>query len=112
MEPDRQTQREVLAVLRNLSGAIASNDVRGVLDNFVASASVVMFGSEEPEIAYGRDELERLWGRVLSRGQRYVWSWSDETVASRDGVAWVSAKATVSINDESGQREVAYRATM
>ncbi len=99
-------------MLRGLGDAIAANNVRGVLDAFSDSDGVVMFGSEGPETAYGRAELERVWTRVLSRGQRYVWHWSDETVASIGGVAWLSAKATVSIDDQSGHREVPYRATM
>lgn len=112
MNLDTQTHSEVVGVLHALGAAIAGGDVDAVLANFSESDDLVMFGSERPETAYGRAELESLWARVLSRGQRYVWHWTEETVATAGEVAWLSAQALVTIDDDAGHRELLYRATL
>jgi lysophospholipase L1-like esterase len=106
------TRDEVIAVLHRLGRGIAAADVDAVLREFASSETVVMFGSEGPETAYGRSELAALWARVLSRGQSYIWNWRDETVAFLGSVAWLSATATVSLRDSTDVRELAYRATL
>ncbi len=112
MNPAAPSHDDIVAVLQKLGDAIASGDVGAVLALFSHSDDVVMFGSEKPETAHGYAELESLWQRVLSRGQRYVWSWSDQTVATAGNVAWLSAKAQVTIDDDSEHRVLPYRATM
>jgi ketosteroid isomerase-like protein len=102
----------VLSVLRDLSEAIAAKDVEAVLAAFSESDGVTMFGSEGPEVAYGRGDLEALWSRVLSRDQQYLWRWREERVLIAGDVAWLSAKAEVSIDGGSDRRELPYRVTL
>jgi uncharacterized protein (TIGR02246 family) len=111
--PEDQTYREsALQVLNALGDAIAAGDAESVLALFNASDDVVMFGSERQEVAYGYQDLERLWRRVLARGQTYVWRWKNETVIGGPDLAVVSAEALVEITTSDGVRTVPYRATV
>lgn len=104
---------ELTGILSRLSAAIAQGDATRVLAEFAAGKDVVMFGSEEAETAYGHEEIATLWRRVLSRGQRYEWRWSDQTVTRRGAVAWLSATATVTLEESSGaMRGIPYRLTL
>lgn len=103
-----------VGLLEALSAAIHSTDAKAVVALFVDSDDVVMVGSEERETAVGREELARLWERVLSRGQRYAWEWLDPRVSTFGDLACVFARARVSIEDTAGLGDSAvdYRATM
>ena len=103
---------EVIAVLQDLARAIANGDVGSVLASFWDSDQTMMVGSEQGETAFGRDALRQLWTRVLSRGQCYTLQWYDERVASAGSVAWLSARAVVTLVGTQGQRDLPYRATL
>jgi len=111
-DADTETHREVTDILDRLSDAIAHGDAARVLGEFAAGEDVVMFGSEEAETAYGHEQLAALWERVLSRGQRYRWQWSEQNVARRGAVAWLSTTATVTLEESGAMRDIPYRLTL
>jgi ketosteroid isomerase-like protein len=111
-DADPDTYREVTDLLSRLSDAISHGDAARVVAEFAAGDDVVMFGSEEAETAYGHEELAVLWKRVLSRGQRYKWQWSEQHVARRGAVAWLSATATVTLEESGATRGIPYRLTI
>ena len=111
-DADPDTYREVTDLLSRLSEAIAHGNAARVVAEFAAGGDVVMFGSEEAETAYGHEELAVLWKRVLSRGQRYKWRWSEQNVACRGAVAWLSATATVTLEESGTARGIPYRLTL
>src|SRR5580692_9503526 len=112
MDTDTSAHSEVSAILHELARAISENDIDAVLAMFWSSEYVTMFGSEEQEVAFGPDALKRLWTRVLSRGHRYIWQWSDEMVVDLGPVTCLSATARVTLEDSDDSREIAYRATL
>jgi ketosteroid isomerase-like protein len=103
---------DALAVLERLTAAIAAADVPAVLAEFWGSEQVVMLGSEQGEEAYGVEQLENLWSRVLSRGQTYRWLWREPRTVVHGHVTWVTSDALVHITEGSSEREVSYRATL
>jgi hypothetical protein len=114
MTTDPDTHQEILDLVRRLSDAISDGDPARVVAEFATTDAVVMFGSEQEEIAYGLQALTALWQRVLSRGHRYAWEWSDQRIARMGDVAWLSATATVALEQEAGssKREIPYRLTL
>ena len=112
MSTAQDKARAALRVLDSLGAAIYAADAETVLSLFVASDDVVMVGSEEAETAVGHADVSALWNRVLGRGQRYRWEWSDEKVLVRGGMACVFALARVTVEGKAPQADVAYRATL
>ena len=80
--------------------ALATRDVDTVLALFTERASV--FGSEDAEVAIGRDAMRHFVDDICGQPATYAWRW-EVTAAGRDGdVVWFVAPGNATVRGDDG----------
>ena len=86
--------------LRGLVAALDTKDVERLMPLFTDNASV--FGSEDSEVAIGRDAMRGFFTELLDQPRTIAWRW-EVTASGRDGdVVWFVAPGTAVITAADG----------
>jgi uncharacterized protein (TIGR02246 family) len=111
--PASATELDVLAAFDGLFTALTERrDADGALRLFVGDDDIVMWGSDEDELAVGRPEVAALQRAIAASATRLKFSWQRRWVRVDGDAAWVNATGDVRI-EEAGRTQPAmsYRVT-
>src|SRR5580704_11059572 len=106
MQPQCELHNQIEAVLARLSALVSGQDLR-VLSEFVPDALLV--GSEDGEIAEGKDELKSLFQRIFAQPIQISWEWQRLRASSTGNVAWFFAEGYVVLTNATTEKRVPYR---
>ena len=113
MEEPSDTRGDADAVLdamdRLRSGLWARDP--GVIDVFTDDPDVLLVGSDDGEVARGRDGIGALMLGLFALPVRLWWDWKSRDVGMAGDVAWVFADCDVVIADADGEKRKPYRIT-
>jgi ketosteroid isomerase-like protein len=99
-------------LLRALSTAFQTQDVKALLRQFSTTSTVTYAGSEPAEKATGPTEIRLLLADLLGRPTAYSFDFRDITFSEHDGLVWLLADGDCTQTGDNGVSETfAYRLT-
>lgn len=100
----------VLAALDRLRDRLWSRDP-AVVAVFTDDPDVLLVGSDDGEVARGRDEIGALMEDLFALPVRLRWDWKTRDVGFAGDIAWVFADCDVVIAGSGGETRKPYRIT-
>ena len=100
----------VSAALARLNRFLSTRD-RAIIDEFAATADVVLLGSAAEELAIGHDQLGLFFDRLFALPAQLSWDWKQTRIASAGDIAWVFAEGDVVISADGVESRSPYRMT-
>jgi ketosteroid isomerase-like protein len=89
---DPETSKQVVQRLDLLNQLLAAKD-KGIVNEFETDA--LLLGSEENEIAIGRDQLDPFFAKLFALPVKVSWAWKETRVTSLGDIAWLYADGEV-----------------
>lgn len=110
MLSDVVVRTQVRQVLERFNQLVSTKNQQ-VLAEFASSDEVLLIGSDDGEIATGRQELEAFFTRIFSNETTYSWEWDRVDVWHAGNLAWFFADGQVVLTTTKEQRKSPYRIT-
>lgn len=110
MLSDVEVRTQVRQALERFNHLVSTKNQQ-VLAEFAPSDEVLLIGSDDGEIATGRQELEAFFTRIFSNETSYSWEWDHIDVWHAGNLAWFFADGQVVLTTTKEQRKSPYRIT-
>ncbi len=110
MRPDPETEKEILAALKEFDRVSRERDLSGMLRLF-AQEGVIFVGTESGGMARGREELQSFFEDHFSEPIAYGLRWEKVSVEVFGDVAWAFSDCHIETMSAAGQHEHPYRVT-
>jgi ketosteroid isomerase-like protein len=104
--PATKLHTEIEATLARFSDLVSRRDM-AVLSEFADGA--ILVGSDDGEVAEGRNQLEALFHRVFSWPITVSWEWRYVRAESSGDIAWFFAEGDVVENRDGARKRKPYR---
>ena len=105
---ETQAQRDVMAAMDRLSRLLHDRDPAFV-DEFADRDDVLLVGSEEGEIARGREAIAALLRKLYARPVRLAWAFGPREVTVAGDIAWVFADCEIVMQAPDSETHTPYR---
>jgi uncharacterized protein (TIGR02246 family) len=106
MQAQSEIHNQIEAVLTRLSALVSGQDLR-VLSEFAPDALLV--GSEDGEVAEGKEELKSFFQRIFAQPIHISWEWQRLRASSARNMAWFFAEGYVVLTSAATEKRVPYR---
>jgi hypothetical protein len=108
MQADEEVKFQILEALERFNQLVSTKNLQ-VVEEFAPDDQALLIGSEQGEIASGRQEIEAFFLRVFARQTTFSWEWDHIDMWHAGNLAWLFADGQVVLSSEKEQRRTPYR---
>ena len=110
MESNEAVRAQIRAALARFNDLVSTKNLQ-VIAEFAPEDEALLIGSDEGEIATGRQELEAFFERVFKREETFSWEWDRIDIWHAGDLAWFFADGRVVLTTAAEERKSPYRIT-
>lgn len=110
MSRDSKVRSQVGEALRRFNDLVSKRDPH-VMMEFAPVDEIILVGSENGEVASGRQEIQAFLERVFAREGTFSWEWDRIEAWGEGDLAWFFAEGWVIYATAKEQRKMPYRAS-
>lgn len=110
MKSDEELKTQIHKALERFNQLVSTKNLE-VVEDFAPGDEALLIGSEQGEIAAGRQEIEAFFQRVFARPSTFSWEWQRIDAWYAENLAWFFADGQVILSGEKEIRRTAYRIT-
>jgi ketosteroid isomerase-like protein len=110
MYSNEAVRAQIRAALARFNDLVSTKNLQ-VIAEFAPEDEALLIGSDEGEIATGRQELEAFFERVFKREETFSWEWDRIDIWHAGDLAWFFADGRVVLTTAAEERKSPYRIT-